>query len=77
MHREDPVAGFVVGVQWVPDGLATGLLAGVNALAGLYGHLAGAAGGALFTRSTFMAVQSTDAMAILIAGVSAIHDAHR
>jgi MFS superfamily sulfate permease-like transporter len=33
--RADGVAGFVLGVQSVPDGLATGLLAGVNPLAGL------------------------------------------
>jgi SulP family sulfate permease len=35
--REDGAAGIVLGVQSVPDGLATGLLAGVNPLAGLYG----------------------------------------
>jgi sulfate permease, SulP family len=34
--REDSVAGLVLGVQSVPDGLASGLLAGVNPLAGLY-----------------------------------------
>ena len=28
--RQDAVAGLVLGVQSVPDGLATGLLAGVN-----------------------------------------------
>lgn len=70
--RKDAVAGLVVGVQSVPDGLATGLLAGVNPLAGLYGYLVGTAGGALFTSSTFMAVQGTGAMAILIADVPAV-----
>ena len=72
--RGDAVAGLVVGVQSVPDGLATGLLAGVNPLAGLYGYLVGTAGGALFTSSTFMAVQGTGAMAILIADVPAIRE---
>lgn len=72
--RDDAVAGLVVGVQSVPDGLATGLLAGVNPLAGLYGYLVGTASGALFTSSTFMAVQGTGAMAILIADVPAIGD---
>ena len=72
--RSDAVAGLVLGVQSVPDGLATGLLAGVNPLAGLYGYLVGTAGGALFTSSTFMAVQGTGAMAILIADVPAISD---
>ena len=70
--RADAAAGLVLGVQSVPDGLATGLLAGVNPLAGLYGYLVGTASGALFTSSTFMAVQGTGAMAILIADVPAI-----
>ncbi|MCU0310938.1 MAG: SulP family inorganic anion transporter [Acidimicrobiales bacterium] len=70
--RDDAVAGVVVGVQSVPDGLATGLLAGVNPLAGLNAYLVGTASGALFTSSTFMAVQGTGAMAILIADVPAI-----
>ena len=65
---------MVVGVQSVPDGLATGLLAGVNPLSGLYGYLVGTASGALFTSSTFMAVQGTGAMAILIADVPAIQE---
>ena len=72
--RDDAIAGLVVGVQSVPDGLATGLLAGVNPLSGLYGYLVGTAGGALFTSSTFMAVQGTGAMAILIADVPAIRE---
>ena len=45
--RSDAVAGVVLGVQSVPDGLATGLLAGVNPLAGLYGYMVGTLGGAL------------------------------
>jgi SulP family sulfate permease len=72
--REDAVAGLVLGVQSVPDGLATGLLAGVNPLAGLYGYLVGTATGALFTSSTFMAIQGTGAMAMVIADVAAIRD---
>lgn len=72
--REDAVAGLVLGVQSVPDGLATGLLAGVNPLSGLYGYLVGTAAGALSTSSTFMAVQGTGAMAILIADVPAMRE---
>ncbi len=71
--REDAVAGLVLGVQSVPDGLATGLLAGLNPLAGLYGYLVGTASGALATSSTFMAVQGTGAMAMLVADVDAVH----
>ena len=73
--RQDAVAGLVLGVQSVPDGLATGLLAGVNPLAGLNGYMVGVATGALFTSSTFMAVQGTGAMAMVIADVPAIQDA--
>ena len=46
--RDDAVAGVVLGVESVPDGLAFGFLAGVNPLAGLYGYLYGTVGGALF-----------------------------
>jgi len=73
-RRDDAVAGLVLGVQSVPDGLATGLLAGVNPVAGLYGYLVGTASGAMLTSSTFMAVQGTGAMAIIIADVPAIQE---
>ena len=65
----------MLGVESVPDGLATGLLAGVNPLAGLYGYMIGTAAGALATSSAFMAVQGTGAMAIIVADVNAVHDA--
>jgi sulfate permease, SulP family len=67
--RGDLTAGVVLGVQSVPDGLATGLLAGLNPSAGLYGYMVGTATGALVTSSTFMAVQGTGAMAMVIADV--------
>lgn len=73
--REDAVAGLVLGVQSVPDGLATGLLAGVNPLSGLYAYLVGTTAGACFTSSAFMAVQGTGAMAMVIADVTAVHNA--
>lgn len=56
--RRDAVAGVVLGVGSVPDGLAAGLIAGVNPLAGLYAYLFGTVGGALFTSPAFMAVQA-------------------
>ena len=65
----DAAAGLVLGVESVPDGLASGLLAGVNPLAGLYGYLFGTMGGALVTSSPFMAVQATGAMALVVADV--------
>ncbi len=70
---KDAVAGVVLGVESVPDGLAAGLLAGVSPLSGLYAYLFGTVGGAFFTSSAFMAVQATGAMAIVIADVPAVH----
>jgi SulP family sulfate permease len=67
--RDDAMAGLVLGVESVPDGLASGLLAGVNPVAGLYSYLFGLAGGALFTSTAFMAIQGTGAMAIIVADV--------
>ena len=67
--KQDAMAGLVLGVESVPDGLAAGLLAGVNPVAGLYSYLFGLAGGALFTSTAFMAIQGTGAMAIIVADV--------
>ncbi|WP_085946562.1 SulP family inorganic anion transporter [Ilumatobacter nonamiensis] len=67
--RDDAMAGLVLGVESVPDGLANGLLAGVNPVAGLYGYLYGMVGAAFFTSASFMAVQATGAMAIIVADV--------
>jgi SulP family sulfate permease len=67
--RDDAMAGLVLGIESVPDGLASGLLAGVNPLAGLYGYLYGMVGATLFTSTAFMAVQGTGAMAIIVADV--------
>jgi len=71
--RKDAVAGLVLGVESVPDGLAAGLLAGVNPLSGLYAYLFGTIGGSFFTSSAFMAIQATGAMAIIVADVPAVH----
>ena len=65
--KDDAMSGLVLGVESVPDGLASGLLAGVNPVAGLYSYLFGLAGGALFTSTAFMAIQGTGAMAIIVA----------
>ena len=70
--KEDAVAGVVLGVESIPDGLAGGLLAGVNPVYGLYAYMTGTFTGALFTSSTFMAVQATGAMAIVVADVQAV-----
>ncbi len=71
--RADAAAGLVLGVESVPDGLAGGLLAGVNPVFGLYAYLVGTCTGACFTSSSFMAVQATGAMAVLVADVGVVH----
>jgi len=63
-------------VQSVPDGLAAGVLAGVNPLAGLYAYLFGTISGALSTSSVFMAVQATGAMSIILTDIPAVHAAN-
>ena len=73
--REDSVAGVVLGVQSIPDGLAGGLLAGVNPVFGLYGYMVGTFTGALFTGAAFMAVQATGAMAMVISDIPGVHTA--
>ena len=69
----DARAGLVLGVESVPDGLASGLLAGLNPLYGLYGYLFGTLTGALATGSVFMSVQATGAMSVIISDVPAAH----
>jgi sulfate permease, SulP family len=72
--RQDISAGTVLGLVSVPDGLASGVLAGVNPVAGLYGYLFGTLGGAVATSSVLMSVQGTGAMAVLIADVPQVGD---
>ena len=70
--KHDVPAGLVLGVESVPDGLAGGLLAGVNPVFGLYGYLFGTLFGAMATSSAFMAVQATGAMAVVISDVDQV-----
>jgi len=49
------------------------LLAGVNPLAGLYAYMVGTFTGALVTSSSFMAIQGTGAMAMIVADVPGLH----
>lgn len=69
---KDLRAGVVLGVESVPDGLAAGLLAGVNPVLGLNAYIVGTLFGALATGSVFMTVQATGAMAVIIADVPEI-----
>ncbi len=73
-NKNDAVAGVVLGGQSVPDGLAAGLLAGVNPIYGLYAYMFGMFGAALVTSSQFMTVQATGAMAAVVADVSEVRE---
>lgn len=72
---EDLSAGLVLGIQSIPDGLATGLLALVNPVYGLYSYMTGVFIGAFFTSSVFISVQATSAMALIIADVPEVTQA--
>ena len=72
--KKDIIAGLVLGVESVPDGMAPGLLALVNPVYGLYGYMVGTFTGAFFTSSVYMAVQATGAMALVVASVPQVHD---
>ena len=71
--QKDITAGLVLGIESVPDGLAQGFLAFVNPVFGLYGYMMGTFTGAFFTSSTFMVVQATGAMSLVVASVPQIH----
>ncbi len=72
---EDLSAGLVLGIQSIPAGLASGLLALVNPVYGLYSYMTGVITGAFFTSSVFMSVQATSAMALIIASVPLVTQA--
>src|SRR5512144_2202035 len=62
----DLVAGLTASIPSVPDAMASGVLAGVNPIYGLYGLMIGTPIAALFTGSAFMSVVTTSAMSITI-----------
>jgi SulP family sulfate permease len=62
----DMLAGLIAAVAAIPDGLASGVLAGVNPVFGLYNLMVGTPVAALFTSSVLMAVINTSAMALVV-----------
>ena len=66
---DDIKAGIVLGIESIPDGLATGFLAFVNPVYGLYGYMMGTFAGAFFTSSAFMTIQATGAMSLVVGSV--------
>ncbi len=71
---DDLSAGLTLGFFSVPDGMATGLLALINPIHGVYGYMVGVFTGAFFTSSVYMSVQATSAMALIVAGIPQIHE---
>lgn len=67
--RRDGIAGLTVAIASVPDGMAAGLLAGVNPIYGLYASMAGPIVGGMLSSTRLMVITSTSATA-LVAGQS-------
>ena len=65
----DLIAGLTLGVESIPDAMASGMLAAVNPLHGLYAVMVATPVGALFTSSVFMSVQTTSATPLVVAGL--------
>src|SRR5690348_10148780 len=69
--RRDGLAGLNVAISSVPDGMASGILAGVNPIYGLYAIIAGPLAGGIFS-STALMVTTTTSAASLAAGQALI-----
>ncbi len=65
--RSDGIAGLTVAISNVPDGMAGGLLAGVNPIYGLYANAIGPMVGGLFSSTRLMVINNTSAVS-LVAG---------
>jgi len=65
----DTVAGLTLGIESIPDAMASALLAAVNPIHGVYAVMLSTPVGALFASSVFMSVQTTSAMSLIVASV--------
>lgn len=65
--RRDGTAGLTVAISSVPDGMASGVLAGVNPIYGLYASAVGPVVGGLLAGTTLLVITNTSATA-LVAG---------
>lgn len=66
--RQDGLAGLNGAIRSLPDGLAAGILAGVNPIYGLYGSIAGPITGGLLSSTQLMFVTTTSAAALATSG---------
>lgn len=64
---KDALAGLIITISSVPNGMAGGVLAGVNPLFGLYANITGPIVGAIFSSTPRMVVATT-AVTVLVAG---------
>jgi SulP family sulfate permease len=62
--REDGIAGLNSAVSSVPDGMASGILVGVNPIYGLYACMAGPIVGGLFSSTSLMIIATTSAASL-------------
>jgi SulP family sulfate permease len=62
--RQDAIAGLNSAVSSVPDGMASGILAGVNPIYGLYACMVGPLVGGIFSSTRLMIVATTSASAL-------------
>jgi sulfate permease, SulP family len=62
--KQDTVAGLIGAIGSVPDGMASGVLAGVSPIYGLYASMVGPFFGGLFASTELLLVTTTSAAAI-------------
>src|SRR5918911_411099 len=57
--RRDGLAGLSIAISNVPDGMANGVLVGVNPVYGLYATMLGPGAGGLFSSTQLMMITTT------------------
>src|SRR5690606_19161023 len=62
--RRDGVAGLTTAINNVPDGMANGLLVGVNPVYGLYATMIGPFTGGIFSSTGLMIISTTAAASL-------------
>ena len=70
----DGIAGLTLGIESIPDAMASALLAAVNPIHGVYAVMLATPIGALFASSVFMSVQTTSAMSLIVASVPQVQN---
>lgn len=63
--QRDGIAGLNTAISSVPDGMASGLLAGVNPVYGLYACILGPIAGGIFSSAQLMVITTTSAASLM------------